>query len=154
MKQPVLLIADLAEVGIVLRENLYIHSQSADEHILTRMLKHKAVWLDRGPKGELIGYDPETQIQIGTRIVLNDGGDVKPEHISWGNLRGLPEWDMPELVTTSMETLIANIAHSWSFVVQSTHERGWTMGVDDDGKPVALCQNNVFIVEQLVRHAR
>lgn len=154
MKQPVLAIADLAEVGIELRENMYIHSQSADEHIITRLLKHKAVWLDRGPKGELIGYDPETQIQLGVRLVLNNGEAIKDEHVSWGNLRGLPEHEMPELVTTSLETLIATISHSWSFVVQSMHERGWAMGVDDDGKPVALCQNNVFQVEQLIRHAR
>jgi len=151
MLYPVVKRSLFEECGITLGENKYYMEDSTEHHLIEKIIMANVEWLSKDKRGVLSAYDPETHIQLGCRLVLNNQNTVHPDDIFWINLTGDEKSTMYEMIQFGLESVVNMSANSHMYTIQVQGKRGWAMASDLDGKPVALCANFVFGVDGVIR---
>lgn len=154
MLYPVVNREEFLACGISLDHHGHIPEDSTEAYLVEKILLNKAVWLPKGKTGQLIGYDPETQIQIGCRLVLSVNSRADAKDVFWVNLEGGENSTLHELNQSGIENAVNHSAHTHMYTILHQTQNGWCIESDSDEKPVALCSNFVFAVEGIVRRGQ
>jgi len=152
MLHPVVARKHFADVGIDIRSNTYIPEGSVNAHLVEKILMREARWLSRNKAGVLVGFDPKEDLQIGSRLVLNQNGTVQATDVFWSNLHGDESTSLTELVTTGHDTTVAKARETHGFIMLGEALRGWGMGSSPEGDVIALCRNHVASVTHIERN--
>lgn len=154
MLYPVVKRSLFEECGIDLGENRYYKEDSVDQHVIEKIILTHAEWLPKDQTGAIVGYDPETHIQIGCRLVLSQDNTAHPDDIFWVSMEGDERSTMFELLQEGIQSVVNMSANTHMYTIRDQVKRGWAMGTDIDGKPVALCANFVFVVDGIMRRGK
>jgi hypothetical protein len=152
MLHPVIARKAFEDVGINITANTYLPEGSLQAALVEKLLMREARWLRKNRSGELVGYDPETELQIGTRLVLNHNGTVHAQDVVWTNLSGDTDTSLQVVLADSKDAVIAHARTTHGFMMVGMEIRGWGMGWDEEGESVALCRNHIAAVTQIDRN--
>lgn len=147
MQYPVVALEDLNAVGITLGENVWYPETSTEAYLIQKIIETRSVLLTKDKTGQLAGYDPETQIQIGHRLILNENNAVTPDNMFWTNVYVSDKPTEHEMYETGLELVTSLSTNTHSYQVERYVPRGWSMGYNEDGKVVALCRNTIAVAQ-------
>lgn len=151
MQYPVIALEHLQAVGIELGENIWYPESSTAAYLIQKIIDTHAVLLTKDKTGQLAGYDPETQIQIGHRLNLNENNAVDRDNMFWANVYVSDKPTPHEMYETGLEMVTNLSTNTHTYQVEKYVPRGWAMGYNEDGKVVALCRNTVAVVQGIHR---
>lgn len=139
------------ECGITLEANAYYPECSTDQHLIEKIIMTHAEWLSKDKTGALVGFNPETHVQIGSRLVLSENGQANSDDWFWLNLHGDQRSTMYELKAEGLVDVVNLSGNTHAYTIHQRVQRGWATEVDSDEQVVALCVNNVFAVSDVMR---
>ncbi|WDS62147.1 hypothetical protein [Pseudomonas phage D6] len=152
MLHPVVARKHFNEVGIEIDTNTYIPEGSVDAHLVEKLLMRHARWLSRDKKGVLVGFHPEEDLQIGSRLVLNHNGTVQDTDVFWANFSGDESTHYQQLILEGQEDAMTKARETHGFIMLRRTARGWAMGTSPEGEVIALCRNYVAAVSHIERN--
>lgn len=152
MLHPVVALEHFKAAGIEFNPNTYIPEDSVKAKVIENIIGREARWLSRDKHDVLVGFDPTTDIQIGSRLVLNQEGDIDPTDITWINMSGSDGSQLSEMIIRGKADVIAKTRTRCGYIARGETERGWAMGQNEDGETVALCKNHIIYVTHVDRN--
>lgn len=139
------------ECGISLAPKMYYREASTESYLIDKIVMGNAEWLPKDKTGTLVGFDPETHIQIGVRLLLNEGNSIHSEDSFWTNLQGDSRSTIYELKAEGLVDVVNMSGNTHAYSITGRAQLGWATEVDADEKVVALCVNNMFGVSDVMR---
>lgn len=153
MQHPVVAKQVFADLGMTLNGGTYIPEGTVNATLVEKVLQRDARWLTFDKAGVLVGYSPDEDIQMGTRVVLNLNGSVDESDIFWLPFAGDANMSLAQLYAEGLEITTNMLQETRAYLMQGMTARGWVPTFDDAGNLVGLCRNFIIDVSQINRRA-
>lgn len=149
MLHPVLKKKLFDDLQIPIETRGYYGEFGIDTHLMDTLIKREARWLSMNRAGALVGFDPEEDIYVGARLVLNKNGVVHPDDIISVLVTGTPEMSTDELQIKAYTDVINQAVKTHTWASSNSGQYGWV--VDKTPEGIIIQRNYVNFVSHVSR---